>query len=93
MTIRFHLDEHINPRIARALERKGIDVTTTVDAGLRTHSDTSQWDYAKSNKRALVTCDRDFLIRTATDSSHFGIIYYPKNANEKPGKIPPHYAG
>jgi hypothetical protein len=34
--IRFHLDEHIDPNIARGLRRYGIDVTTTVDAGLRT---------------------------------------------------------
>jgi len=37
--IRFHLDEHIDSNIARGLRRYGIDVTTTVDAGLRTKSD------------------------------------------------------
>lgn len=39
--IRFHLDEHIDSNIARGLRRYGIDVTTTVDAGLRTKSDES----------------------------------------------------
>ena len=34
--IRFHLDEHVDPAIATALRRAGIDVTTTNDAGLRT---------------------------------------------------------
>ena len=34
--IRFHLDEHVDPAIATALRRAGIDVTTTVEAGLRT---------------------------------------------------------
>jgi hypothetical protein len=34
--LRFHLDEHIDPDVARALRRYGIDVTTTVEAGLRT---------------------------------------------------------
>jgi hypothetical protein len=33
--IRFHLDEHVDPAIAAALHRAGIDVTTTVEAGLR----------------------------------------------------------
>jgi Domain of unknown function (DUF5615) len=33
--IRFHLDEHINPAIANALRRRGIDVTTTADVGLQ----------------------------------------------------------
>ena len=37
--IRFHLDEHIDPAVARALRRHGADVTTTVEAGLRTKSD------------------------------------------------------
>ena len=34
MTIRFHLDEHIHPGIAIGLRAHGIDVTTTMDAGL-----------------------------------------------------------
>lgn len=29
----FHLDEHVDPDIARALRRHGIDVTTTVETG------------------------------------------------------------
>jgi hypothetical protein len=33
--IRFHLDEHVDPAIATALRRAGIDVTTTNEAGLR----------------------------------------------------------
>jgi len=37
--IRFHLDEHVDPDIARALRRHGTDVTTTVEAGLRTQSE------------------------------------------------------
>jgi hypothetical protein len=37
--IRFHLDEHVDPAIASALRRAGIDVTTTIGAGLRTKDD------------------------------------------------------
>jgi hypothetical protein len=32
--IRFHLDEHVSPGIAEGLRRRGIDVTTTANAGL-----------------------------------------------------------
>lgn len=32
--IRFHLDEHIDPDIARAIRKYGVDVTTTADAKL-----------------------------------------------------------
>ena len=31
----FHLDEHMHPAIAAGLRRRGIDVTTTFEAGLR----------------------------------------------------------
>lgn len=41
--IRFHLDEHIDRDIARALRLYGIDVTTTVEAGLRTKMDEQQY--------------------------------------------------
>ena len=33
--LRFHLDEHIDPDIAEALRRHGIDATTTAEVGLR----------------------------------------------------------
>lgn len=45
--IRFHLDEHVDPDIARALRRHGIDVTTTVEAGLRTRSDPAQLTFIR----------------------------------------------
>jgi hypothetical protein len=34
MAIRFHLDENVSGAIATALDRRGVDVTTAVDAGL-----------------------------------------------------------
>jgi hypothetical protein len=34
MTVRYHLDEHVDPAIAPGLKGRGIDVTTTSDAGL-----------------------------------------------------------
>ena len=45
--IRFHLDEQVDPDIARALRLHGIDVSTTVDADLRTRGDTAQLDYVR----------------------------------------------
>jgi uncharacterized protein DUF5615 len=46
--IRFHLDEHVDPAIATALRRAGIDVTTTIEAGLRTKSDEAQLQFARA---------------------------------------------
>ena len=38
-TIRFHLDENCDPRIAAGLRALGVDVTTAAEAGLLQASD------------------------------------------------------
>jgi predicted nuclease of predicted toxin-antitoxin system len=73
--IRFHLDEHMGNDLARALRRAGIDVTTTVEAGLRTHSDQDQLIFALRESRILVTHDQDFLRLAAQRVPHAGIVY------------------
>lgn len=75
--IRFHLDEHISHAIARGLKQRGIDVTTTVSARLRTLSDEAQMEYIRQEKRVFVTNDAGFLARSAQGEIHFGIVYYP----------------
>ena len=78
--IRFHLDENVNPVVAHALRRHGIDVTTTVTANLRTGSDERQLAYARQENRVIVTHDDDFLRLAATNSDHAGIAYCHKEA-------------
>jgi predicted nuclease of predicted toxin-antitoxin system len=73
--IRFHLDEQVDPDVARALRRHGVDVTTTVEAGLRTATDLQQLDYARREGRVLVTHDADFLRLVAAGIDHAGVIY------------------
>jgi hypothetical protein len=75
----FHLDEHISHAIADALRQRGINVTTTVEAKLRTQSDDLQLAYACQQQKVLVTNDADFLARHAKGEEHFGIVYYPPN--------------
>jgi predicted nuclease of predicted toxin-antitoxin system len=70
----FHLDEHIDPDVAAALRRHGIDVTTTIDAGLRTANDKAQSAFAKSQRRVIVTDDADFLRLAASTADHPGIV-------------------
>lgn len=77
--IRFHLDEHIDPAVAAALRRVGVDVTTTIEVGLRTASDAQQWEYAQREGRVIVTCDADFLVEHAGRSEHAGIVYFAKD--------------
>lgn len=78
--IHFHLDEHIDSNIARGLRRYGIDVTTTVDAGLRTKSDDSHLAFIREQKRVIVTHDDDFLIMASNTTDYPGIVYCPPNS-------------
>jgi predicted nuclease of predicted toxin-antitoxin system len=73
--IRFHLDEQVDPEIAVQLRRRGIDVTTTVEVGLRTCSDEYQLDFIRQQKRVIFTHDQDFLIIASRTSDHPGIVY------------------
>ena len=78
--IRFHLDEHIDPDIALALRRHGVDVTTTADAGLLTSDDDDQLAYVCQQRRVMVTDDADFL-RMAGARSHPGIVVAHRRSN------------
>jgi len=69
------LDEHVDPDVARALRRYGIDVTTTVDAGLRTGNDAAHLDFSRREGRVVVTHDADFLRYASQSSDHPGIAY------------------
>ena len=74
-TIRFHLDEGCNPRIAAGLQQRGVTVTTTAAAGLSGASDQDQLAYALAHGRVIVTHDADFLRLHAAGARHAGIIY------------------
>lgn len=73
--IRFHLDEHVDPDIARALRRHGIDVTTTIEMGLRTLADSEHIDFIQREERVVVTHDADFLRYASQNSDHPGVVY------------------
>jgi predicted nuclease of predicted toxin-antitoxin system len=74
-TVRFHLDEHCNPATAAGLRRLGIDVTTTVDAGLLQASDEEHAAFALAQARVIFTQDQDFLRIHANGTPHAGIAY------------------
>ena len=75
-TIRFHLDENCDPRIAKGLKLHGIDVTNSVDTGLLQESDEAQLVYAITQGRVIVTQDADFLRIAAAGDEHPGIAFY-----------------
>jgi predicted nuclease of predicted toxin-antitoxin system len=74
-TIRFHLDENCPPAIAEGLRRRGIDVTTTLDAGLLSTLDEDQTAHCLTEGRVIFTQDRDFLRINAAGIPHAGIAY------------------
>jgi predicted nuclease of predicted toxin-antitoxin system len=76
-TIRFHLDENCDPRIAAGLALHGVDVTTTPAAGLLQASDEVQLAYAVAQRRVIVTQDTDFLRLAAAGQETPGVAFYP----------------
>ena len=75
MEIRFHLDESIDPDIARALRARGIDVTTAQETDLLEALDPEHLAFAHSRGRVLVTHDADFLRLHAQGIEHAGMCY------------------
>jgi len=73
--IRFHLDEHVAAAVAGGLQARGVDVTTSADAGLLGVDDPTQLAFARSENRILVTHDADFLSMATDDLGHAGICY------------------
>jgi imidazolonepropionase-like amidohydrolase len=73
----FHLDESVDHAVARGLAQRGVDVTTTTDAGLIGATDQAQLEHAIASRRVLVTHDHDFLKLVATGADHSGVAYCP----------------
>jgi predicted nuclease of predicted toxin-antitoxin system len=74
------LDEHIDPAIADALRRHGIDVSTTLQAGLRTMNDDAQLAFIRKAHRVMVSSDTDFLRFANSNGYHPGIVFVSSNA-------------
>lgn len=74
-TIRFHLDEHVNPAVADALRRRGINVSTAAEAGLLGADDTVHISHGLAHRRVIFTNDSDFIILHDNGIEHYGIAY------------------
>jgi predicted nuclease of predicted toxin-antitoxin system len=75
MGVRYHLDEHINPAVAAGLRARGIDVTTTSEAGLLGADDEEHLRFALVEQRAIMTHDEDFLVFHSEKRPHYGIVF------------------
>lgn len=76
MTVCFHLDEQIPPALAEALRNRGIDVSTTTDAGLQGTADREQLAFSVSSGRVVITQDVDFLRLHSEGVPHAGIVFW-----------------
>jgi hypothetical protein len=72
--IRYHLDEHIDTAIAVGLRRRGVNVTTTAEAGLLGARDPEQIAFATANQRVFVTRERGIAAEVPVGASHAGIV-------------------
>jgi predicted nuclease of predicted toxin-antitoxin system len=70
------LDEQIPPALAEALRNRGIDVTTTADAGLIGTGDREHLEFAANAGRVVITQDVDFLRLHSEGTSHAGIAFW-----------------
>ena len=77
-TIRFDLDEHCDHAIAKGLRRRGVDVTTALEAGLLGAEDEAHLAFATSEGRTIFTKDADFLRLHAAGFEHQGIVFSPQ---------------
>jgi predicted nuclease of predicted toxin-antitoxin system len=78
--IRFQFDEHVPHAVAEALRRRGIDVVTAGEAGLRGTPDAELLAHSHAAGRVLVTHDSDFLRLHREQHQHAGIAYCEQGA-------------
>jgi uncharacterized protein with PIN domain len=78
--LKFHLDESVTSKVAFALRIQGFDITTTPEAGLRSTSDSTQFEFAQLENRILITKDSDFLRIASADWDHAGVLYCKQDA-------------
>jgi predicted nuclease of predicted toxin-antitoxin system len=73
--LRFHLDENVDQALAKALSRRGIDVTIPAAVGLKGATDEEHFAFALREGRVIITHDADFLRLASQNLHHAGITF------------------
>jgi predicted nuclease of predicted toxin-antitoxin system len=76
--VRFYLDEHVGNAVVYGLRRRGVDVVTVADVGMKSRTDEDHLALAFNASRTIFTQDGDFLRLAASGVSHAGIVYAPQ---------------
>jgi Domain of unknown function (DUF5615) len=84
--LKYHMDEHVDSAITRALRSRGVDVLTVQDDGMTNTPDELILDRATELEHVVFTMDRDFLreaqTRQVSGVDFAGIVYvHPQGAS------------
>jgi hypothetical protein len=74
-TLRFYLDENVDPEVAEQLIQKGIEAISTRSLGKLGDSDVNHLQRATEMGFVLCTHDADFLRMNAQGVDHSGIVF------------------
>jgi predicted nuclease of predicted toxin-antitoxin system len=82
-TLKIYLNENLSWKIAKVLREYGYDVISSYEVGMNAEDDEVQFNFAVSEKRAVLTNNFGDFVRlyqeyTFSGKDHYGIIFTTK---------------